>query len=303
MVGFLGAVGPILSGIAGIASAFGAGGSGGQTQQRLNLGALRRQAEKHGFNPLTVLRNAPSGFMTTHHPSLSGAQTLARAISAGIEGFMITGVQQATQQRERALLDAQLDLIHAQTNRIRSAPRLNVSGVPGSMAGGSRTAGSLTSPNNPALAGREQMPIEGPGRMPGFNPGVTAPQMAEHLPATIAPIAPGVTYTSDPGEPDMDTVERTIGEGGAMVETVRRTGRVFQQNPGYLTDSVDELTTGIGSEIDHNMDQWERAREHYERYGHPVPLSEMRERNRRYRTRPYDVRQPYGGLPAWQPLW
>lgn len=281
MVGFLGAIGPILSGVAGIASAFG-GGGGGTTQQSLNLGQLRRSAERHGFNPLTVLRNAPSGFMTTHHPSLSSAETIARAISAGIDGFMATGVQQATAQKERELLDAQLGLIEAQTQRVRSAPRLNISAVNGTARGASSAAGSLsggvttlTKKGGP-LYNREPLPIEGPQGIAGYSRKPTKEELQISQPDTYIQINPETGVQVPSGHAGAQTLE-DYSEFVKGVEDIGRLGDTMKQDPAFLPNATRRFIDGVGASMDHVADEWDKEfeqRRNLRRNHPPVPRSE-----------------------------
>lgn len=277
---FFAALGPILSGVAGIASAF-SGSGGGETTQRLDLGRLRRQAEKHGFNPLTVLRNAPSGFMTTHSPTLSSAQTLARALSAGIQGFMRTGVEQATQQREEQLLGAQLELIRAQTNRIRSAP--SIAGRVGPSSAGTPLQVGQPLPE-PTLIGAVQPTGTGsgalssrPNNQPVNNGPATPALMSRPNGGVLPPLMvrdPKRRAISDPNEPmyfrtDTNDIITYSGDSGEKLEEISEvtkfihdvgvTSRHAQRDPDWFIDqTMDFLRGGVAiiDRVDERFNRW-----------------------------------------------
>lgn len=227
----------ITAGASLIGSLFGGGGSSSSSTS-INLQKLVRQAEAAGFNPLTVLRSgAASGFMTTHTPALASAQTIARAVEQGVNTFMETGVNEETRKQEAELLNAQLELIKAQTNRVKSAPHLGVPRAHGTARAGPSTAAALT--------GRDLEPVKGPMPLAGINPaGDANAAAAKVLPATRIPLAPGVTVDLPAGTPSIDTVEETLGEGASMAETARRLGIAGQQQPKYAEDIVKEITKG-----------------------------------------------------------
>lgn len=137
--GFFAGLGKALPGIiSGIGSLFGGGGE----SSSINLKALVKQAEKAGFNPLTVLRaGGGAGFVQTHTPALAGIGTLANAAAQGIDAWM--NFDPAAEQRakdrdvlEMKVLEAELGRIQSETHRSRSfnVPSRGVSSI-GSPAG------------------------------------------------------------------------------------------------------------------------------------------------------------------------
>lgn len=78
---------------------------GGGNDSELDLGRLRRQAQKHGFNPLTVLgATGGQGFHRT--PSLASGQLLAEAAARGVDTYFNT--QSAEADRELGRLKIEL---------------------------------------------------------------------------------------------------------------------------------------------------------------------------------------------------
>jgi len=105
--------------ISGISSLFGGGGSESTT---INYKALRKAAEKGGFNPLTALRAGGSaGFMQTHTPALASVATIGRAVANGFQAAIDYDPNaEKTAEMERQLLKAQLENIQERTRKSQS---------------------------------------------------------------------------------------------------------------------------------------------------------------------------------------
>jgi len=113
---------PLIGGaISAISGLFG-GSKEKVTRNEVDYVKLRKSAEKAGFNPLTALRNGGSaGFAVTHHPALSFGERLGNAAST-FGGFLMNYDWNAQKRadQEGKLLEAQLGLIQAETERARS---------------------------------------------------------------------------------------------------------------------------------------------------------------------------------------
>lgn len=90
-------------------------GGGDDSSGRIDLRQLVKDAERAGFNPLTVLRNGgAAGYTQTHHPALSTATVVGEALG-NIGATLATYDPHADEKRqaERALYDAQLENLQA----------------------------------------------------------------------------------------------------------------------------------------------------------------------------------------------
>ena len=269
-------IGPAISAAAGIFGAL-AGGGGGQQETRLNLGRLRRQAERNGFNPLTVLRaTGGAGFTTTTLPSISSARTIMRAIGGGLEGLANAGIQGAENAAREDLLRAQLELVKAQTNRVRSSPMLGA--VP--RAHGTAVAGPSTAA---ALSGRRIEPNISPSAPPGFNAAdrVSIDAAKERLmPRTIVPINPQVEYDVEAGTAGGQVLE-DVAEPLAEIEGARRVGVVAQQNPPYAGQIAMDLLRGAGSSVQYAAPPLQSLRWYYKYIEPNLPKSKKTPYGRR----------------------
>lgn len=92
-------------------------GGDDKSSGRIDLKALVRDAERAGFNPLTVLRNGgAAGYQQTHHPALSTATVIGEALgNVGVTLANYDPHADEKRQAERLLFDAQLENIQADT--------------------------------------------------------------------------------------------------------------------------------------------------------------------------------------------
>lgn len=107
------------------------GGGGSETTSTIDYKALRRAAEKGGFNPLTALRaGGGAGFTTTHQPAFASGEFIADAL-AGVGNVVaqIDPMRDATAKLEHDLKLATLANIQADTAARLHATR-SVAGAP-----------------------------------------------------------------------------------------------------------------------------------------------------------------------------
>lgn len=256
-------LGAILGGIGSLIGAFSGGGGSQTVRNEVDYMKMRKSAEAAGFNPLTALRSGGSaGFQVTHTPAMSSAATLARALGGAVQGIADTGVAAETRKQEQELMAAQLELIKARTNAVRSSPSLNVSGVSGSMAGASRQPAGLSTAATAALAGREAEPKKGPMAVSALGaPGAFPPQAAIDalLPGGVLPTRPNMGAAIEPGTTSKDSLEE-YAEGVAFTEDMYRTGRYWQREPLALGGAVNEAVRGVYDSVNASVDEGMRRR-------------------------------------------
>lgn len=114
-----------------------------KTTSTIDYDALRRNAEKAGFNPLTALRaGGGAGFTTTTHPALSSASFIADAFNGiGNAVSAIDPMRDATAKLEYQIQQETLKSLQRE-NALRT--RASLGGVP--VATGARNKTTATIP-------------------------------------------------------------------------------------------------------------------------------------------------------------
>lgn len=170
---------------------------GGSESTTVNYKALRKNAEKGGFNPLTALRGGGSaGFVKTHSPAMASLGTMAKALAAGYQ----TDYFRDPRAEETAELERQV--MAAQLKNIESGTRLNEK----QLSAPARVAGSRSRP-------LRDDPNPGVPDQPGRNP-------------TMYTTPAGTDGTgwwhSDPDAPDTEYWEDRYGDflGGIIGGTI-----------------------------------------------------------------------------------
>lgn len=172
-----------------IAAGISAGGSllsslfgGGESETKINYNAIRRDAERAGFNPLTALRNgASAGFTTTMHPPAFGA-AISDAANAFASVFAnMDPNKDRMEEIQFKLAEASLD--NLQTDTALRLRRLSLGDAPAYSAGNSaRTMGvaSAASSESPMEPGQRTLTNPYPqGSGVGVNPAVPDAASAE----------------------------------------------------------------------------------------------------------------------------
>lgn len=178
------------------------GGGGEKTTSTIDYKALRRAAEKGGFNPLTALRaGGGAGFTTTHHPALASGEFIADAM-AGVGNIVasIDPMRDATAKLEHEIKVATLANIQADTAARLHATR-NIGGAPSSS--GPRQVRAVSPLATPAAAAT--VPVAA-----GGNPD----RMVQTQVTVTNPYPPG--FVVDTTMPDADGYETRLGEPGGI---------------------------------------------------------------------------------------
>lgn len=112
------------------------GGSDNTTSNRVDYEQMVKDAEKAGFNPLTVLRNGGSaGYMQTSHPALSSGAYIADALGqVGSALASVDPMAEASAKLQYEIQQATLENLQADT---AARLRASLGGVP--VAAGART--------------------------------------------------------------------------------------------------------------------------------------------------------------------
>lgn len=141
-------IGSAISAVGNVASKLFGGGS--KSSGRIDLKQLVKDAERAGFNPLTVLRNGgAAGYQQTHHPAFSTAEVVGEALG-GI-GNTIAGYDPHAEARrtlETDLAKAQIANLQADT---AARNRASIGGVPTWTGSSVKHTGPALSQNLPGV--------------------------------------------------------------------------------------------------------------------------------------------------------
>jgi len=221
----------------------------------IDLKDLRNDAINAGFNPLTVL-NATGGAAWQQQASASDFDQLSMAAAAAVQGYN----DYWTNEQNRELIDAQIDLSKAQAQSIRQemqaspfgAPLLNVS----ENTGNSDRSGQATTLARPGtdFPNDDNFFTADPrtSRLPVVDPGSTRPTQSRidrgpHKGRYVVGVN-GMYYMLPRGTSPQALFEETlgsaIGEGVGVLSVLQAAGtRVYVNDQGQMVETKPKRRT------------------------------------------------------------